>query len=276
MEKHSRRRFIGQLFATLIGSTTLSLTRAMIDQSNDGLNEICVIARQRGTLPNAVINVWTGQIGTLDLSQLPEYLGRVVVWDDVRGDRALSREIADILSAIEEYFGIKPSLGSNASAHLGCSNGLSFSIDRILHAFNPGYLQAIGRRIAVIDLSSCGLTPVRWLDIIPLLRRYYTHVIGVEFSISDFCELDAAFEPPHGLSDLARRTMRACDYWLLARDETISRPGEWSAEGRSCEFTKLIHNLCDCIASAPNDIDTAIGLIAKSRFAERTRDYFRR
>jgi hypothetical protein len=262
MEKRSRRRFIGQLFATLIGSTGLSRTaRATIDQLNDGLNEICVIARRQGTLPNAVIDVWTGQIGTLDLSQLPEHLGKVIVWDDVRGGRALSREIADILFAIEEYFGIKPQLGSNASAHLGCSSGLSFSIDRILHSFNPGYPQAIGRHIAVIDLSSCGLTPVRWLDIIPLLRRYYTHVIGVEFSIPDFCELDAAFEPPHGLSDLARRTMRACDYWLLARD------GEGSAEERSLEFTKLIHDLCDCIASAPNDIDTAIGLIGKRRFA---------
>src|SRR5262245_58080436 len=86
MEKHSRRRFIGELFATLIGSTGLSRTaRATIDQSNDCLIEICVIARQRGTLPNAVIDVWTGQIGTLDLSQLPEHRGRVVVWDDVRG-----------------------------------------------------------------------------------------------------------------------------------------------------------------------------------------------
>src|SRR5262249_5548751 len=164
---------------------------------------------------------------------------------------------------IEKYFGIKPNLGSNASAHLGCSSGLSLSIDRILHTLNPSYPQAIDRRIAVIDLSSCGLTALRWLDIIPLLRRYYTHVIGVDFSLPEFCEPDATFEPPHGLSDVARQTMQACDYWLLARDETISRPGEWSAEGRSCEFTKLIHNLCDCIASAPNDIDTAIGLIAK-------------
>src|SRR5262249_51612426 len=143
----------------------------------------------------------------------------------------------------------------------------SLSIDRILHVFNPGYPQAIGRRIAVIDLSSCGLTPLRWLNIIPLLRRFYTRVIGVDLSLPDLCELDAAFKPPHGLSDLARQTMQACDYWLLARDETISRRVEWTVEGRSCGFTKLIHNLCDCIASAPNDIDTAIGLIGKSRFA---------
>ena len=267
MRKHSRRRFIGQLFAALWGSTGLSRTAsAAIDEANDGLAELCVIARQPGTLPNAVIDVWTGQIGTLDLSQLPEHFGRVVVWDDVRGDRALSREIAGILFAIEEYFGIKPNLDSNASAHLGRSSGLSLSIDKLLHTFKPSYPDAIGRRIAVIDLSSCGLTRLRWLDLMPALRRYYTHVIGVDFSLPGLCELDATFEPPHGLSALALDTMQACDHWLLASDESISGRVELSPEERSFEFTKSIHDLCDCMASVQNDIDTAIGSIAKRQF----------
>ena len=269
MRKHSRRRFIGQLFAASIGSTGLRRTgSAAIDQSNDGLAEICVVARQPGTLSNAVIDVWTGQIATLDLSQLPEHLGRVVVWDDVRGDRALSREIADILFAIEECFGIKPNLGSNATAHLGHFGGLSLSIDKLLHTFKPSYPDAIGRRIAVIDLSSCGLTRLRWLDIMPSLRRYYTHLIGVGFSLSDLRQLDATFEPPHGLSGLALDILQACDHWLLASDASNSGRVELSAEERSFEFTKLIHDLCDCIASVQNDIDTAIGSIAKRQFAK--------
>jgi hypothetical protein len=268
MGKHSRRQFIGQLFATSIGAAGLSRTAsATFDQSDDGLAEVCVIARQPGALSNAVIDVWTGQIGTLDLSQLPEHLGRVVVWDDVRGDRALSREIADILFEIEEHFGIKPNLGSNATAHLGHISGLSLPIDKLLHTFKPNYLDAIARRIAVIDLSSCGLTRLRWLDIIPSLRRYYTHVIGVDFSLPDSRELDATFEPPRGLSRLARDTRQACDYWLLASDESISCRVELSTEERSFEFTKLIHDLCDCMAFVQNDIDTAIGSIAKRRFA---------
>ena len=267
MRKHSRRQFIGQLFAASIGSTGLSRTAsAAIDQSNDGLAELCVIARQPGTLPNAIIDVWTGQIGTLDLSQLPEHFGRVVVWDDVRGDSALSRDIADIIFAIEKYFGIKPNLGSNASAHLGHSSELSLSLDKLLHTFKPRYPDAIGRRIAVIDLSSCGLTRLRWLDLMPSLRRYYTHVIGVDFSLPGLCELDATFEPPHGLSVLALDTMQACDYWLLASDESISGRAELSTEERSFEFTKSIHDLCNCMASVQNDIDTAIGSIAKRQF----------
>ncbi len=268
MRKNSRRRFIGQLFAASIGSTGLSRAASTtLGRSNDGLAELCVIARQPGTLPNAVIDVWTGQIGTLDLAQLPERFGRVVVWDDVRGDRALSREIADILLAIEEYFRIKPNLDSNASAHLGHSGGLLRSIDKLLHTFKPGYPGAIGRRIAVIDLSSSGLTRLRWQDSIPSLRGYYTWVIGVDFSHPDLCELDAAFGPPHGLSDLALDAMQACDYWLLASDESISGRVELSTEERSFEFTKSIRDLCDCLASAQNDIDTAIGSIAKRRFA---------
>ncbi len=267
MRKHSRRRFLGQLFAASIGSTRLNRTAsATIDQSNDGLAELCVIARQAGTLPNAVVDVWTGQIATLDLSQLSEHFGRVVVWDDVRGDRALSREIAGILFAIEEYFGIKPNLGSNATAHVGHFSGLSLSIDKLLHTFKPGYPDAIGRRIAVIDLSSCGLTRLRWLNIMPSLRRYYTHVIGVDFSLPGLRELDAAFEPPHGPSGLALDTLQACDYWLLASDELISGRVELSTEERSFEFTKSIHDLCNCIASVQNDIDTAIGSIAKRQF----------
>jgi hypothetical protein len=162
MRKHNRRQFIAQLVAASIGSTGLSrAVTSAIDHSNDGLAELCVVARQPGTMPNDVVDVWSGQIGTLDLSQLPEQFGRVVVWDDVRGDRALSRDIADILLAIEQYFGIKPDLGCNATAHLKHFRELSISIDKLLHPLKPGSPDAIARRIAVIDLSSCGLTRLR-------------------------------------------------------------------------------------------------------------------
>jgi hypothetical protein len=160
----------------------------------------------------------------------------VVVWDNVRGDRALSRELADILFAIEEYFVIKPNLGSNATGHLGHFRGLSLSIDKLLHTFKPSYPQAIGHRIAVVDLSSCGLTRLRWLNIMPSLCRYCTHLIGVDLSLSDLRQPDATFEPPHGLSGPALDTLQACD-------------------------------VCDCTASVQNDIDTAIGSIAKHQFA---------
>lgn len=268
MRTHSRRRFIGQLSAALIGPASLSRSaRATIDSPNDGLTEICVVARQPGTVPNPVIDVWTGQIGELDICQLPDRLGRVVVWDDVRSDRAPLREVADIISAIGRYFGVQANLDANATAHLGHFKGPFLSNDRLLHISTSSDLVAIGRHIAVVDLSSGGLTRLRWLDIIPLLRRYYTHVIGVDMSVPDFCELDAAIKPPHGLSDLALQTMRACDFWLLARDTSISGRSELSAEERSFELTELIQDLCDCIASAPNDIETAIGSIAARQFA---------
>src|SRR5712675_2261255 len=104
MRKPSRREFINQVFAASISSTVLSRTGSAWIGSNDGLAELCVIARKPGTLPNAVVDVWTGQIGSFDFEQLPEQFGRVIVWDDIRGDRRLSRSIADILIAIEEYF----------------------------------------------------------------------------------------------------------------------------------------------------------------------------
>jgi hypothetical protein len=268
MRKYSRRRFIGQLIAASIGSTASTRAgSANIERLNVGLAELCVIAREPGILPNAVLDVWTGQIGIIDFAQLPDHLGRVVIWDDIRGDRSLSREIANILCAIEEYFGITPNLGSNASVHAGHSSGLSCSIEMLLRTFQPGYPNGIGDRIAVIDLSSCGLTCLHWLDVIPLMRRHYTRVIGVHYGCPEFCELDTDLGSPHGLSRRDRDAMRACDYWLLTSDESICPGGELSPEQRSLEFTKLIDDLCSGLASAADDIESAVGSIAERRFA---------
>lgn len=265
--RSSRRRFIGQLLAASIGSAALVRTvDARNDDLIDRLAELCVIARQPGSLPSAIIDVWTGQIGSLDLEQLPEQLGRVVVWHDIRGAKGLSRSIADILLATEEYFGIKPILGSNAVAHVGNSGGLSSSIEILFKQFESASRGAIGCRIAVIDLSSCGLTHLRWLDVIPLLRRYYTHVIGVDYSFPGFCELDPEFEPPHGLSTLALSTLRACDYYLLASDESLSGQAELSIDERSIEFTRSIHDLCLSVGSTENDMRVALTSLAKRQF----------
>jgi hypothetical protein len=266
MIKHSRREFINQVFATSIGSTALGRAGSAWIGSNDGLAELCVIARKPGTLPNAVVDVWTAKIGSLDFEQLPEQLGRVVVWSDIRGHRGFTRSIADILFSIHEYFGIKPVLGSSAAAHVGHYSGLSCSIEMLLNTFEPAYLGAIGRRIAVVDLSSCGLTGLHWQDIIPSLRHHYTTVVGVDYSIPELCELDAEFEAPHGLSGLAHNAMRACDYWLLGSDECLSGRVELSIEERSLEFTKSIHDLCVSLASADTDIHTALTSLAKRRF----------
>jgi hypothetical protein len=268
MRKHSRRRFISQLFAAAISSTVLNRTASTkIGQLNEGLVELCVITREPGKLPNAVVDVWTGQIGVLDFAQLPEQLGKVIVWDDIRGDRAISRSIIEILVAIEKYFGIKPKLGFNAVAHVGHFSGLSRSIEMLFSTFQAGDPDPIGCRIAVIDLSSCGLTRLHWLDVIPLLRPYYTHVVGVDYSFPNLCELDPECRPPYGLSNLAYSTMRACDDWLLASDVSLSGRVELSIEERSNEFTRSIFDLCGSLASAKNGLDCAITRLVMRQFA---------
>ena len=98
------------------------------------------------------------------------------------------------------------------------------------------------QRIAVVDLGSCGTTGLRWLDLIPLLRRCYSHIVGIDFSAPEFCgslpppplspspppppspsPLDPEFKLPHGLTGPQQGTLYACDYWLLASDKSISR-----------------------------------------------------
>jgi len=61
--------------------------------------------------------------------------------------------------------------------------------------------------------------------------------------------------------------MHACDYWLLASDKSISGQDQLSADERSFEFTRAICGLCECLAFAQHDIDTAIAAVAKQRFA---------
>lgn len=267
MMKHSRRRFIGQLFAASIGSVAvMRTTAARNDDFNFGLAELCVIAREPGSLRSAVIDVWTGQIGTLDLAQLPKELGRAVFWHDIRGAAGLSRSIADILSATEEYFGFKPVLGSNAAAHVGPASAPLPAIEIPFKPFEPTSINTIGRRIAVVDLSSCGLTHLHWLDIISLLRRHYTHIVGVDYSVPDLCELDPEFEPPHGLSNLARSALRACDYWLLASDESLSGRVELPPEERSLALVSSIRDLGLSLATPDRDIHTAISSVANRLF----------
>lgn len=267
MVRHTRRRFIGHLFCASIGLATLGRTASHAnDDLNGGLAELCVITREPGRFPNAIIDVWTCQIGTLDLAQLPDQFGRIVVWHDIRGAQGLSRSIADILSATEEYFGIKPVLGSNAAAHVGRPGGLLSSIEILFKPFDPASLAVIGRRVAVVDLGSCGLTDLQWLDIIPLLRRYYTHVVGVEYCFPDLCELDPEFETPHGLSAPARSTLRACDFWLLASDQSLAGRTELSIEERSHEFVMAISDLGLSLASSDRDLHTAIRSLAEHRF----------
>jgi hypothetical protein len=157
--RHNRRQFIGELFGALIGPAALSRAASFKhDDQNDSLASLCVLTRQPGNLPNATVDIWTGQIGIVDIVELPEQLGKAVVWHDIRGATTLPSSIADIVSAIEEYFGFKPVLGSNAAAHVGAPAGLLSAIEVLFQpSESASPLYAIDRRVAVVDLGSCGM-----------------------------------------------------------------------------------------------------------------------
>jgi hypothetical protein len=63
---------------------------------NEGLVEVCVFARQRGKIRSPV-DIWTGRLGLLNVAQLSDQFGRVIVWDDIRGDKTTPRSIGEIL-----------------------------------------------------------------------------------------------------------------------------------------------------------------------------------
>ena len=102
---------------------------------NEGLVEVCVFARQRGGIRSAV-DIWTGRLGLLNLAQLSDQYGRVIVWDDIRGDKTIPQSIGEILRAIEMYYGFTPKIGTNATVHLGSIDGLARSTDAFFNTLD--------------------------------------------------------------------------------------------------------------------------------------------
>jgi hypothetical protein len=216
---------------------------------NDGLIEVCVFARQRGSTHRA-IDVWSGRCGLLNLVQLSDQFGRVVVWDDILGDRAVPQSVREILGVIERYYGFKAVVGANAAVHIGGLDELARSTEVFFNSSDFSSMKIAHERIAVLDLGSCGTTCLHWSDLIPLLRRCYSHLVGVDFCAPQFCGLDPEFQLPHGLTKGQYQTLSACDHWLLANDKSISDQADLSVESRSDAFTAAVEELCGALASA--------------------------
>ena len=151
---------------------------------NEGLVEVCVFARKRGNIQSPV-DIWTGRLGLLNVAQLSDRFGRVIVWDDIRGDKTIPQSIDEIFRAIEMYYGFKPKIPTNATVHVGSIGGLARSTDAFFNTLDFSFLKMAGQRIAVVDLGSCGTTGLRWLDLIPLLRRCYSHIVGIDVRVAD-------------------------------------------------------------------------------------------
>ncbi len=184
---------------------------------------MCVFARKRGNIQSPV-DIWTGHLGLLNVAQLSDQFGRVIVWGDIRGDKTIPQSIDEIFRAIEMYYGFKPKISTNAIVHVGSIGGLARSTDAFFNTLDFSFLKMAGQRIAV--------------------------VVGIDFSAPEFCGLDPEFKLPHGLTGAQQETLYACDYWLLASDRSISRQVDLSIEARSDAFTAAIDELCGALASA--------------------------
>src|SRR6185437_3279591 len=119
-------------------SGTMNERNAQHLDHNEGLVEVCVFARQRGSL-HSPVDIWTGRLGLLNVAQLSDQFGRVIVWDDIRGDKTIPRSIGEILRAIETYYGFKPKIGTNASVHLGGIDGLARSTDDFFNTWTLAF-----------------------------------------------------------------------------------------------------------------------------------------
>ncbi|UVO37629.1 hypothetical protein KUL72_04355 [Bradyrhizobium arachidis] len=154
---------------------------APIIADEDELPHGCIFARMDGkrsppedALIVPSVDFWTFRVSAIESNALPEFVGRVIIWDDVFSSRGIQRGVKSILEVLPEWYGFDPLLG-RCSFHL---DGFG-EIGPILQAVLPATTGPIPpRRLALIDIESSGVSRIDWPDILPHLRNSYDVVIG--------------------------------------------------------------------------------------------------
>jgi hypothetical protein len=249
----SRRQFLAQLAAAPLSSAIGATLPARAHECDDCLAAVCVLA-WTGRKPRArTVDLWMARCGSIDATRLSDVLRRFVVWDDITSERTTARSVEAIKTAITHYFDITiHEDGSNAIAHVGEIDAFPEALSRALAlCTSQGTLPA--ERIAIVDLSSCGVTRLQWRDIIPSLRRHYATVVGIDYTDPDLISLDAAvYSAPQGISHESWRTLAACDYWAVASPTVLAHEPDLCFDARAALFTDAINELARHIALAPD------------------------
>jgi hypothetical protein len=123
---------------------------------------------------------------------VPKSIGLVAVWDDIFLERSAKPTLDRIELAIARYFAIdRHGEGCRLSLQLGDVDQLSSLLG---HSFE-GLLSAdrFHDAVAIVDVDSCGVTSLDWMDFITHLKRIYKLVIGVSISWSEFSDFDPEF-----------------------------------------------------------------------------------
>ncbi|WFU61270.1 hypothetical protein [Bradyrhizobium brasilense] len=102
----------------------------------------------------------------------------------------------------------------------------------------------------MVDVASCGLSSLDWVDIIPLLKRSYRNVVCVDYAIPELISLEAEFQDECSTDRVSMDGLKACDRWEVASDELLSTVPIVSYEQRATLYTAYVRELIDELLAA--------------------------
>jgi hypothetical protein len=187
------------------------------------------------------IDFWTFRVSELESTTLPTFVSRVVVWDEVFSGRSVAKSAKSILDVIPEYYGFSPLLGANSFAfHLEGVTEISSMATKVL----PKRGRPFGsRRIAFVDIESCGVSRYNWHDILPHLHAHYDLVVGFSHfpgrGPNHLCELfDGALD-----NSRTWAALDCCNLSFLTSDALLGFDDVVDSDVRYPHLNELLHDL---------------------------------
>lgn len=238
----NRRDIIEGLATTILAQSAPRAFAASAGVANEGLSEVSVFAWQDAVTVGASVDFWTAQLGMVETDHLPASVRVIVKWSDVCLRRALHSHLSSAMRAIAGYYRIHVrSDSSNSQAYVHGESRLSATLALVCSRASIG-------SIAVVDVSSCGLSSPDWADIIPLLKQSYRTVVCVDYAIPELIELNLDCQDS---ADRASRSgLMACDRWMVASDDLLSPDPIVSYEQRARRYTAYVSELINAYSSA--------------------------
>lgn len=119
------------------------------------------------------IDVWTYRVSEIDCGSLPAFAGRIILWDEVLSPRSLRRSVQAMINGVAGWYDLRTRT-ADWSFHV---QGLGEIGVHVKAAVSPEQVDG-SHRVALIDVTSCGLSRIDWPDILPFLRASYDVVVG--------------------------------------------------------------------------------------------------
>jgi hypothetical protein len=207
------------------------------------------------------VDIWTARVSDFDLD-IPAHAALVVVWDDLFSPDTLAAEIEDTRQSLADTFGLdRPDETAFAVVLPGCG-----SVGTALECA-MGTPAGPGRRIAVIDVGSTGVTDLSWNDILPVIRAHYDLMIGIAHvplaGPRTWSNWLADNDMGDDLLQMERDQFTQCDVVVLTSDGLLGLGEDFDSGLRRTHVRLVMSNLIESL------VDPRVTLVLAAKRGER-------